>query len=39
MDMTELLDAVTLHTQSHAALTSACADYQKRIAEYQRKTR
>ena len=39
MDMTELLDAVTLHTQSHATLTSACADYQKRIAEYQRKTR
>lgn len=39
MDMTELLDAVTLHTQSHSNLTSACAEYQKRIAEYQRKTK
>lgn len=39
MDMTELLDAVTLFTQSHGSLTSACADYQGKIADYLRKTR
>lgn len=38
IDMTELLDAVTLYTQSHNTLITACADYQSRIAEYQRKT-
>ena len=38
-DMTELLDAITLYTQSHNTLVTACADYQSRIAEYQRKTR
>ncbi len=36
-DMTELLDAVTLYTQSHSTLTTACARYQSRLAEYQRK--
>lgn len=39
IDMTELLDAVTLFTQSHNTLVTACADYQSRIAEYQRKTK
>lgn len=39
VDMTELLDAVTLYTQSHNTLNSACATYQSRIAAYQRKTR
>lgn len=38
-NMTELLDAITLYTQSHNTLVTACADYQSRIAEYQRKTR
>ncbi|MBQ7180717.1 MAG: TolC family protein [Bacteroidaceae bacterium] len=39
MGMTDLLDAVTLYTQSHNSLLSACADYQSRLAEYQRKTK
>ena len=39
IDMTELLDAVTLYTKSHHTLITACADYQSRIAEYQRKTK
>lgn len=39
IDMTELLDAVTLYTQSQNSLITACADYQSRIAEYQRKTK
>ena len=39
LPMTDLLDAVTLYTQSHNNLLSACADYQSRLAEYQRKTR
>jgi outer membrane protein TolC len=38
-DLTELLDAVTLFAQSQNSLTSACADYQSRVADYQRKTR
>ncbi len=37
--MTEMLDAVTLFTQSSQSLVQACADYQSRLAEYQRKTR
>ena len=37
-DMTELLDALTLYTQSHQRLISACTDYQCRIAEYRQKT-
>ncbi len=36
--LTDLLDAVTLYTQSESQLTTALADYQVRIAEYQRKT-
>ena len=39
LPMTDLLDAVTLYTQSHNSLLSACADYQSRLAEYQRKTK
>jgi len=39
MNLTDLLDAVTLYTQSHNSLVSACADYQSRLAEYERKTR
>lgn len=38
LGMTELLDAITLYTQSHNSLLTACADYQSRLAEYQRKT-
>ena len=38
LPMTDLLDAVTLYTQSHNSLLSACADYQSRLAEYRRKT-
>ena len=36
--LTDLLDAVTLFTQSSCGLIDACATYQIRIAEYQRKT-
>lgn len=36
--MTDLLDAVTLYTQAQSQLISACATYQLRVAEYQRKT-
>ena len=36
LSLTDLLDAVTLYTQSHSRLDTACADYQ---AEYLRKTR
>lgn len=39
LEVTELLDAVTLYSQSHNSLASACADYQSHIAAYQRKTR
>ena len=39
MSLTDLLDAVTLYTQSHSRMDSACADYQARIAEYMRKSR
>ena len=35
--LTDLLDAVTLFTQSSCGLIDACATYQIRIAEYQRK--
>ena len=38
LGMTDLLDAITLYTQSHNSLLTACADYQSRLAEYQRKT-
>ena len=38
LGMTELLDAITLYTQSHNSLLTACAEYQSRLAEYQRKT-
>ena len=37
--LTDLLDAVTLFTQSSCGLIDACATYQIRIAEYQRKSR
>ena len=37
--MTDLLDAVTLYTQSHSNLVSACANYQNKLADYQRKTK
>ncbi len=37
-DMTELLDAITLHTQSSQSLVKSCADYQSSIAAYKRKT-
>lgn len=36
--MTDLLDAVTLFTQSESQLVTACATYQERVAEYLRKT-
>ena len=36
--LTDLLDAVTLFTQSSCGLIDACATYQIRIAEYRRKT-
>lgn len=36
--MTDLLDAVTLFTQSESQLVTACATYQERVAEYRRKT-
>ena len=36
--LTDLLDAVTLFTQSSCGLIDACANYQIRIAEYRRKT-
>ncbi len=36
--MTDLLDAVTLFTQSESQLVTACATYQLRVAEYKRKT-
>ena len=36
--MTDLLDAVTLFTQSESQLVTACATYQLRVAEYLRKT-
>ena len=32
--MTDLLDAVTLFTQSESQLATACATYQIRVAEY-----
>ena len=38
LGMTDLLDAITLYTQSHNSLLTACAEYQSRLAEYQRKT-
>ncbi|MGM9695361.1 MAG: hypothetical protein ACI3X8_00620 [Alloprevotella sp.] len=37
-NFTDLLDAVTLFTQSSCGLIDACATYQIRIAEHQRKT-
>lgn len=36
--LTDLLDAVTLYTQAESRLVTACATYQMRVAEYQRKT-
>ena len=39
LSMTDLLDAMTLYTQSHNRLTEACANYQSRVAEYERKTK
>lgn len=39
LSMTDLLDAMTLYTQSHNRLTEACANYQGRVAEYERKTK
>ena len=38
LPLTDLLDAVTLHTQSHSQLAHAQADYQIRLAEYRRRT-
>ena len=38
-NFTDLLDAVTLFTQSSCGLIDACATYQIRIAEYRRKTK
>lgn len=38
LGMTDLLDAITLYTQSHNSMLTACAEYQSRLAEYQRKT-
>lgn len=37
--MTDLLDAVTLYTQSHTSLITASANYQSKLADYQRKTK
>ena len=37
--MTDLLDAVTLYTQSHNSLVTSCANYQNKLADYQRKTK
>jgi len=39
LSMTDLLDAMTLYTQSHNRLTEACANYQGQVAEYERKTK
>lgn len=39
LSMTDLLDAVTLYTQCHNRLTETCANYQGRVAEYERKTK
>ena len=36
--MTDLLDAITLFTQSKSRLTSALATYQVRLEEYRRQT-
>lgn len=36
---TDFLDAFTLATQSRSTLAAACATYQSRVADYQRKTR
>ncbi|MBR0045323.1 MAG: efflux RND transporter permease subunit [Bacteroidaceae bacterium] len=36
--MTDLLDAITLFTQSESQFVTACATYQLRVAEYKRKT-
>ncbi|MBQ6965173.1 MAG: TolC family protein [Bacteroidaceae bacterium] len=36
--MTDLLDAISLYTQSESQLVTACATYQMRVAEYQRKS-
>jgi outer membrane protein TolC len=35
--MTDLMDAVTLYTQAQSQMVTACATYQIRVAEYQRK--
>lgn len=35
--MTDLLDAVTLYTQAQSQMVTACATYQIRVVEYQRK--
>ena len=35
--MTDLLDAVTLYTQAQGQMVTACATYQIRVVEYQRK--
>lgn len=37
--MTDLLDAITLYTQSHNSLVTSCANYQNKLADYLRKTR
>lgn len=36
--MTDLLDAVTLYTQTESQLVASCATYQMKVAEYQRKS-
>ena len=36
--LTDLLDAISLHTQAQSHLVTACATYQMRVAEYRRKS-
>ena len=39
IDITDMLDAVTLYTQAHNRMTEAVANYQTRMADYLQKTR
>lgn len=36
--LTDLLDAISLHTQAKSHFVTACATYQMRVAEYRRKS-
>ena len=39
IDITDMLDAITLYTQAHNRMTEAVANYQTRMADYLQKTR